>query len=91
VRGTGSRTKESGLAHCGHAGVQATSDPVESSLATREPEFEQWVCERLERWPTMRIVQFEGWLQERGVDEFVPAVHEALRRRGIEAAEESAA
>jgi hypothetical protein len=58
---------------------------------TREPEFEQWVCERLGRWPTMRIVQFEGWLRRREADEFIPAVHEALRRRGIEAAEEPAA
>jgi hypothetical protein len=64
---------------------------VESSIATQEWEFEQWVCERLARWPTMRIVQFEHWLRTRGGDEFMPAVHEALRRRGIEAAEEPAA
>ena len=62
-----------------------------SGRATREGEFEQWVCERLAPWPTMRIVQFEYWLQKRQVDEFIPAVHEALRRRGIELAKEPAA
>jgi hypothetical protein len=58
---------------------------VDSSRATHEREFEQWVCRRLAQWPTMRIVQFEAWLREREAYEFVPAVHETLRRRGIDA------
>jgi hypothetical protein len=35
----------------------------------------------------MRVVQFECWLRDRGEHEFVPALHEALRRRGLELAD----
>jgi hypothetical protein len=54
------------------------------SLARGEPQFDQWVCDRLERWPTGRILQLERWLGERDAGDLVPAVREALRRRGIE-------
>lgn len=53
-------------------------------LARGEPQFDQWVSDRLARWPTGRILQLERWLAEQDADEFVPAVREALRRRGIE-------
>jgi hypothetical protein len=53
----------------------------------REQDFEQWVCRRLERWPTMRILEFEHWLRDQEGEEFVPAVHEALRRRVLELVE----
>jgi hypothetical protein len=53
-------------------------------LVPRDREFDQWVCERLERWPTLRILQLERWLHEQDASaEFVPAVREALRRRGV--------
>jgi hypothetical protein len=48
-----------------------------------EREFAQWVCERLERWPTLRVLQLERWLREQKAEEFVPAVREALRQRGV--------
>jgi hypothetical protein len=53
-------------------------------LARGEPQFDQWVCDRLARWPTGRILQLERWLAEQDADEFIPAVREALRRRGIQ-------
>jgi hypothetical protein len=57
--------------------------PVGVGLVRGEPQFDQWVCERLARWPTARIIQLELWLREQDADEFMPAVREALRRRGI--------
>jgi hypothetical protein len=84
-RSTASRTKETGLAHRGEHSPAGSIGSVESSRATHEREFEQWVRRRLAQWPTMRIVQFEAWLREREAYEFVPAVHETLRRRGIDA------
>ncbi len=56
---------------------------MESSRATREREFEHWVGQRLAHWPTRRIVEFERWLRERDAHEFLPAVHEMLRCRGM--------
>jgi hypothetical protein len=53
-------------------------------LVPRERDFDRWVCERLVQWPTLRILQLERWLHERDESEFVPAVREALRRRGVE-------
>jgi hypothetical protein len=47
-------------------------------------DFDQWVCDRLARWPTGRILQLERWLVEQDAAEFLPAVREALRRRGVE-------
>ena len=52
--------------------------------ATAERAFDEWVYRRLADWPTARVLEFEGWLDERDAVEFVPAVHEALRRRGNE-------
>ena len=49
-------------------------------LAREEPQFDQWVCDRLARWPTGRILQLERWLSDQDADEFVPAVREALRQ-----------
>jgi hypothetical protein len=49
-----------------------------------EREFEEWVRRRLADWPTPQILDFERWLRARGLVEFLPAVHEASRRRGIE-------
>jgi hypothetical protein len=49
-----------------------------------ELQFAEWVCERLERWPTLRVLQLERWLHEqKDAGEFVSAVREALRRRGV--------
>ena len=45
--------------------------------------FDEWVCRRLAEWPATRILDFERWLEEQDAFEFVPAVHEALVRRGI--------
>jgi hypothetical protein len=53
-------------------------------LVPGDRDFDQWVCERLARWPTLRILQLERWLHEHDESEFVPAVREALRRRGVE-------
>lgn len=50
-----------------------------------ERDFEQWVRRRLADWPAPQILDFERWLRERDLIEFVPAVHEASRRRGSEA------
>jgi hypothetical protein len=57
---------------------------VQPSPATHERRFEQWVCGRLARWPTLRILQLEHWLREREEYELIPAVRETLRLRGIE-------
>jgi hypothetical protein len=57
---------------------------VEVALVPAERDFDQWVCDRLARWPTLRIIQLERWLGEQDAVELVPAVREALRRRGAE-------
>jgi hypothetical protein len=49
-----------------------------------ELEFNEWVCERLAEWPTAQIVDLDRWLRKQGPVEFIPAVREVLRRRGIE-------
>ncbi len=51
-----------------------------------ERDFEHWVRRRLADWPTSQIVDFERWLRERDLVEFLPAVHEASRQRGVELA-----
>jgi hypothetical protein len=53
-------------------------------LVRGERDFDQWVCDRLERWPTLRVLQLERWLRDQDDSEFVPAVRETLRRRGVE-------
>jgi hypothetical protein len=49
-----------------------------------ERDFDDWVRRRLADWPTRQIVDFERWLRERDLVEFLPAVHEASRQRGVE-------
>jgi hypothetical protein len=51
---------------------------------TAERSFDEWVCRRLAEWPATQIVDFKRWLGEHNAVEFVPAVHEALLRRGME-------
>jgi len=53
---------------------------------SRERDFDLWVRERLADWPTQQILEFERWLLEDCLFEFVPAVHEALRHRSIDGA-----
>lgn len=50
-----------------------------------ERDFEEWVRRRLADWPTPQIRDFEHWLLERGLTDFVPAVQEASRHRSREA------
>ena len=52
-----------------------------------ERDFDEWVRRRLADWPTPQILDFEGWLRERDLVEFLPAVHEAARNRGVEPAQ----
>jgi hypothetical protein len=49
-----------------------------------ERDFDEWVRRRLAYWPTPQIIDFERWLRERELVEFLPAVHEASRQRGLE-------
>ena len=49
-----------------------------------ERNFDEWVRRRLAYWPTPQIVDFEHWLRERELVEFLPAVREASRHRGVE-------
>jgi hypothetical protein len=51
---------------------------------TSERDFDEWVRQRLESWPVELILDFERWLRERGLVEFIPAVREASRRRTVE-------
>ncbi len=51
---------------------------------TGDRSFDDWVCQRLTQWPTPQILDFARWLDEHDAEEFVPAVREALRRRGID-------
>lgn len=50
----------------------------------RERDFDEWVYRRLADWPTTQILDFERWLRERDLVEFLPAVHETARQRGVE-------
>jgi hypothetical protein len=61
---------------------------VEVARVTVDRSFDDWVCRRLADWPTTQILDFERWLNEHGAVEFLPAVHEALGRRGMESEEE---
>jgi hypothetical protein len=49
-----------------------------------ERNFDEWVRRRLAYWPTPQIADFERWLRERELVEFLPAVREASRHRGVE-------
>jgi hypothetical protein len=49
-----------------------------------ERDFDEWVRQRLASWPAELIHDFERWLLERGLVEFVPAVHGAAKRRRLE-------
>lgn len=53
-----------------------------------ERDFDEWVRRRLAGWPTPQVVDFERWLRERDLVEFVPAVQEASRRRDFESESE---
>jgi hypothetical protein len=53
----------------------------ESSALSRERDFDEWVRRRLSGWQTAQILAFEHWLLDEGQFEFVPAAHEAWRRR----------
>jgi hypothetical protein len=50
-----------------------------------ERDFDDWVGRRLAYWPMSQILDFERWLRERDLDEFVPAVREAAKQRAVEA------
>jgi hypothetical protein len=61
---------------------------VEVGRVTVDRSFDEWVCRRLAHWPTTRILDFERWLDKHGAVEFLPAVHEALGRRGMQPEEQ---
>jgi hypothetical protein len=54
------------------------------SAATGERSFDEWVCFRLREWSTTQILDFVRWLDDHDGVEYVPAVREALVRRGAE-------
>jgi phosphoserine phosphatase len=43
-----------------------------------ERDFDEWVRQRLADWPTMQVLDFERWLRERGLVEFLPAVRRSV-------------
>jgi hypothetical protein len=57
---------------------------AESRALISGRDFDQWVRRRLSDWQTAQVLAFEHWLLDEGHFEFVPAVHEAWRRRSVE-------
>jgi hypothetical protein len=57
---------------------------VESYATRADPDFDAWVRRRLAGWTTAEIRAFEHWLFEDSRFEFIPAVHKAWRRKGLE-------
>jgi hypothetical protein len=58
------------------------SHSIES--VSRDRDFERWVAQRLEGWPTGQILEFERWLLDEGAVDLLPALREVLWERSLD-------